>query len=417
MNILCPNCQRPLTVQEQYAGQLMKCPLCGGTFTVPALAPMPAAPVSPPASAPPPPSPFAETWPPPSTPAPPPSPMETYGLSTPPAAERPKAAEPPPPEPPSRHEPRPWEMREPEPASEGLEVMSPPPPTPPEGYTHKFSLSINPRILPWIAPGAFVLIFFLTFFNWVGMYPGGYGVYTQNGWQAAFGTYSEDNVWEAKVLKNDTTGTDKPAFGVLPFFYLLVLLPTVFIAVASVLVHLKLIPINLPPVAQQYWWLRPLAVAGIAGFAFFFLFLIIAVGFPVESKVHEGAEKAANEFLKNPQTPEEHYAWKLQAAKIASSYNPRRTFAFRLVVILHLLALAGLGLEFWMDRRGNRPTAGWDAVWCGRPPLRGAGLSPGGINPAAQSHTAASSPSRRNVKHLALPPALRNSSSSTAIGS
>src|SRR5439155_27342045 len=69
MNILCPNCQRPLTVQEQYAGQMMKCPLCGGTFTVPALAPTPATPPVTPPSSPPTPSatpPFEETWPPPS---------------------------------------------------------------------------------------------------------------------------------------------------------------------------------------------------------------------------------------------------------------------------------------------------------------------------------------------------------------
>src|SRR6516225_3117625 len=39
MNLLCPNCQKPLTVAEQNAGQLMKCPLCNNTFTVPALAP------------------------------------------------------------------------------------------------------------------------------------------------------------------------------------------------------------------------------------------------------------------------------------------------------------------------------------------------------------------------------------------
>ena len=37
MNLLCPNCQKMLTVPEQYAGQLMKCPLCSNNFTVPAL--------------------------------------------------------------------------------------------------------------------------------------------------------------------------------------------------------------------------------------------------------------------------------------------------------------------------------------------------------------------------------------------
>src|SRR5262249_54139783 len=43
MNLLCPNCQKMLQVPEQYAGQQMKCPLCTGAFTVPALPQMPAA--------------------------------------------------------------------------------------------------------------------------------------------------------------------------------------------------------------------------------------------------------------------------------------------------------------------------------------------------------------------------------------
>src|SRR6516164_2904232 len=37
MELLCPNCQKKLTVPEQYAGQIMRCPLCQGTFNVPAM--------------------------------------------------------------------------------------------------------------------------------------------------------------------------------------------------------------------------------------------------------------------------------------------------------------------------------------------------------------------------------------------
>src|ERR1700722_17421884 len=70
MNLLCPNCQKPLTVPEQYAGQPMRCPLCSGTFTVPALP-------TPVASAPPP----VEPLPTPSV-APSP-PADTYGLKDP----------------------------------------------------------------------------------------------------------------------------------------------------------------------------------------------------------------------------------------------------------------------------------------------------------------------------------------------
>ena len=34
-NVLCPHCQKMLTIPGQYAGQLMKCPLCAKTFTAP----------------------------------------------------------------------------------------------------------------------------------------------------------------------------------------------------------------------------------------------------------------------------------------------------------------------------------------------------------------------------------------------
>src|SRR2546430_2271606 len=52
MNLLCPNCGKMLTVPDQYAGQMMKCRLCSGPFTVPALpggGPQEPAPVQPPA--------------------------------------------------------------------------------------------------------------------------------------------------------------------------------------------------------------------------------------------------------------------------------------------------------------------------------------------------------------------------------
>lgn len=35
MNLVCPSCQEPLSIPEQYAGQLMKCPACSNHFTVP----------------------------------------------------------------------------------------------------------------------------------------------------------------------------------------------------------------------------------------------------------------------------------------------------------------------------------------------------------------------------------------------
>jgi hypothetical protein len=39
MELVCPKCQKKLTIPEQYAGQLMRCPLCQGFFNVPAASP------------------------------------------------------------------------------------------------------------------------------------------------------------------------------------------------------------------------------------------------------------------------------------------------------------------------------------------------------------------------------------------
>src|SRR5262249_25394014 len=146
MNLLCPNCQKMLQVPEQYAGQLMKCPLCTGTFTVPALPQAPA----------PPPAPPQQFTPPQNIPQPPPD----MGMG---------------------HAPAP---------DHGA------PSLPPAGYTHQRSYTISSRAVSWIAPLCLIGTFALLFFPWVGMYPAGVAAATQSGWQAAFGGYWVHEVWQ-----------------------------------------------------------------------------------------------------------------------------------------------------------------------------------------------------------------------------
>src|SRR5947209_8198463 len=109
MDFRCPSCQKDLTVPDEYAGQLMKCPLCQNTFQAPAL-------------------------PPPIAPAPPPEPA-TYGLST----------EPTPPPPPPAPPEAPRRQRE-----VPLAPPTPPPPVPTGDYTHTRTLWISPRVVPWV---------------------------------------------------------------------------------------------------------------------------------------------------------------------------------------------------------------------------------------------------------------------------
>jgi hypothetical protein len=143
MNLLCPNCQKPLQVPEQYAGQLMKCPLCNGTFGVPAMPPPPAPPpvMPPPASF---------------TPAPEPPPVDGAAPAPPPART--------------------------------AETPAPPPPPPATGYERSCSMSLNPRVLSWIPPAAIGLVFLMLFFPWVSTYEmGPKEWYSQLGWGTGFG--------------------------------------------------------------------------------------------------------------------------------------------------------------------------------------------------------------------------------------
>lgn len=138
MNLLCPNCQKMLSVAEQFAGQTMKCPSCAGTFTVPA----------------PPPGGFAAA-------PPPPMPTPSFGSS---------AAAPPSP-------------------SFGSKASAPPAP-PPAGFQHAFSLSLRREFLNFLAPVSLLLVFFLMFFPWVESGVTGKDGGAFSGWQTAFGEYS-----------------------------------------------------------------------------------------------------------------------------------------------------------------------------------------------------------------------------------
>src|SRR5262249_35380006 len=155
------NCGKMLTVPEQYAGQLMKCPLCSGTFTVPALPPGGGL------DAPAPPQPAFS------------SPPDPYHL---------QQAAPPEPAFSAGHEPA--VKSEPAPKPEPAFQPAPPPPPPPMtaagpgqpppgksvvpgDYQHHVTVPANEKILQWVPVGALAVVFILQlFFPWVGIYAG-----------------------------------------------------------------------------------------------------------------------------------------------------------------------------------------------------------------------------------------------------
>jgi hypothetical protein len=382
MNLLCPNCQKMLTVPEQFAGQLMKCPFCSGTFTVPALpagAPAAATPVQ----AVPEPAPATAPAP---APVPAPSPQEIYGVRTdgnPPAtpawsmslaAEPPAAASSPAvssPVAPDHVEPAalPAAPALPvAPAPEFATVTAPAPSTapstaPPEGYRHTRTIWFSPKVLPWVAPVCVVLIFILQFFTWVCVCPGGEEMIGANAWGATFngGTSNMDLQRTPIVGKILTPESPNPiaGFSVLAIFYILpfvlVVLP---VTVASIV--LDRVGVKLPPAVQKVMPWRWGIVAALNLVFYLFLLLQMALGFAPETNYNNWV-KSTYSVPDTAQTPEKLVNKATQGMAFEAL---RYGGALKLAVLLHLVAICSSALMFWVDRRGpNRPVPRLELMW------------------------------------------------------
>jgi hypothetical protein len=313
MNLLCPNCQKMLTVSDEFAGHVTKCPLCDGTFTVPTL---------PGAASPP-------------LPAAAPEP-DIYPL-------RPEPPSPPP------------LVHLPPPAATA--AVSPPPQAPAD-YQHTLVVSLNPKVLPWIAPACFLLIFFLQFFSWVGLYPGGVPSVTQNAWQAALGLYTEDGNLPSPAVEDEKY---KPGVSLLTLFYLLLFLPALVLTIASVVIdRLHFVPLP-PAVVDLLPWRWGIAAAA-SLVPFFFLAMQMLLGFSLDTRYAAWVEAQVKTESKGPKsTPQQLAEDSARGKLLQDNYHTPWLY---LVVLLHLTAIVSSTLMFWLDRRGpHRPLPRVELKW------------------------------------------------------
>jgi hypothetical protein len=230
---------------------------------------------------------------------------------------------------------------------------------PPEGYQHGLAVWLSPRVLPWVAPACLLLVFFLQCFNWVGLYPGGVPAATQNAFQAAFGSYTPDGDMQKDYAQAFDDEKYKPGVNVLTIFYLLLFFLLVLPLTAAAVV-IGLVPVKIPPAVEPILPWRWLIVAGANLFLFLFLGLQLLLGFSLENRYADWVDKQVE--TKGTKTTQQQ---KLDAAQkgILMSHL-EHTFALRLAVFLHLLAIVCAALMFWLNRRGtHRPLPKIELVW------------------------------------------------------
>jgi hypothetical protein len=339
MDFLCPNCQKMLTVPDQYAGTLMKCPLCANTFQAPALpsrAPAPAVV--------------------PSSPPPLPPPGNTYGLKE------------PPPVPPMAPPPAPNKVSTPPPKAPAPAKPPPPPPPSTGDYQHRFSLAVRPDILQWVPVGALIVVFAIqTIANMVGMYPGGYPAYTQGVPAAAFGWYNADPDWEKMPEANKAVPAlklTKPlSFDPSVLFYFFPLFPLALVLTIAAAV-LPRLPMALPHPVERMKPYRWAIAAGATLVAFlFFSIPVLFVGFSLEN--------AVKKEIHNLDAMKEHQAKASAGDRLVAMAEGsllgaqclERTTALRLSYLLLLLAVIVSGLMFWIEWREEKPPPRIDVQW------------------------------------------------------
>jgi hypothetical protein len=341
-----------LTVPEQYAGQLMKCPLCESTFTVPSL-PGTASPFAAESAAGPPPAP-----PPASEPEP-----DVYSIRHEPEPE------PPPPAVSTAPAPEPGDITpdladttRPSPVADLHEPAKPSPepsaatrPLPPEGYREVATLWFSPRVIHWFAPVGVVLIFFLQFFPWVGLYRADKSIGTQNAWQAAFNGGAFDPLAlnlgpEGKPAKEEGPGISGWTIWYVLLFLLLALPLTVF----SLVLHFH--HVKLPAEVARFVPWRWGLVAVVNFVVFLFLALQLAVGFSLEARPRE----VAAQLSPPKEGSQEMYLW----ARAGILEAAERTVWLRFAFVLHVLVILGAAYMYWVTRPGvKRPAPRLDLMW------------------------------------------------------
>lgn len=260
----------------------------------------------------------------------------------------------------------------------------PPQPTPPasgvyvqgpnhadsEGYTGSASILIPNTVIAWTPAIALTFIFFLTFFSWVGTFPGDYRMFTQRPWDAMFGhvenhqkLFKEANV-EIKAIREETSADLSTLF---PYLACLIIsLPLVWLD--RLLPNPK--PESLPPMIH---WLpavterRVTLMIILTTASFVLLVLQVYRGFGLEHTIEariaqaigetDGTQEAAEgEEPAIPKADPEGSLTPFQIGETMGRYNLQTTTALMLALLLQFAAMAACWLRTWLDNRpGSAP--------------------------------------------------------------
>ncbi|MCE9530607.1 MAG: hypothetical protein K8T89_05685 [Planctomycetes bacterium] len=228
------------------------------------------------------------------------------------------------------------------------------------GYSRFHTVALNRAVCEWLAPICFSLIFILSFFNWAGLYPAGYGAYTQNCWQALGALMSVDPVSEIEFrMEGPLNERLWSSWWLLP--YIIFLIVGLTLAWADPI--MKLMKGKLPTALEGVWRYRPALISACAGLTLFLVLIQSVAGFGIEWAIKYKVLEDFKQLRSDAKTPEQIQIAEMKIAGEKNRYQPGTTSWLRLVILLHFLAVAGIIGETVLLHRGAKPPPRVGVMW------------------------------------------------------
>ena len=312
---ICPNCLDRVDLADETAGTTADCPNCGKPFPVPAA--------------------YQPSVDPGLAPAEKPSPPPGFKPPTPPAA--PAASFP---------------------------TGPTEPPAPPTGYESVCAATLSPMALAWTAVVSVSVVFVLSFFSWVGAFPGGYRAYTQTPWQAVPGWISMQTSFEETYDELPLLEARVPSDWVLVLPYLVFLVLAVVIGWVWLTVTVPDAD-RLPRAVRwlpRIWPAFPTILAGLIVAMFVLLVLQLSAGFGLETAVDARVAEQVAEIQAKDEAGN-RLPRPFLIGETAGRYDVQTTTAAVSAFALHIVALLAMVGWLWLRRRGSKPHPRLLAQW------------------------------------------------------
>ncbi|MGL6094489.1 MAG: hypothetical protein ACRC7O_01640, partial [Fimbriiglobus sp.] len=211
------------------------------------------------------------------------------------------------------------------------------------------SIELSPLVVQWGPVAAITVAFVLTFFSWVGTFPGGMRVYTQSPWEALVGAGHNHSLGltEWRELRPLIPANVLP---MLP--YLLCTIAAVALAWTERIGQYP-DPAKLPPALGRWVPLVTrnvvLLTTGLATAALLLVWFQLISGFGLQTVIQERIDAEVAKL--HDSLPANSIVPPAQIGAVVGSYSLGGTTARDAAVLAHLAAVLALAARMWLERR------------------------------------------------------------------